>query len=259
MLVFSLFYVQLFCITSTQKSSRCFLPLSTLLHIPYKFGPLTNCILVYEWFYNLFYHFVNLVFQLGHLIPTFVLPPSNKYLPCHPLLSLHRIFFFIYIFINIFIVTTIHAHELSLLYLSIIPFSLLGSSPFFFRSHHHPFHISNTIQPTLPSITNLLSNHQKLCYLSAWQSTASHNMILMKFSNDKPICVDTGASCCISNDRQDFLTFALSTSTILQGIGSGLSISGTGTIKWTILDDSGDEVTLHLHNGLYVPDAPMCL
>jgi hypothetical protein len=88
---------------------------------------------------------------------------------------------------------------------------------------------------------------------------SNNNMKLMKFSNEQPICIDTGASCCISNQKHDFLTFAPSSSTVLKGIGSGLSIAGTGTIKWKILNDSGDEVTLHLHNSLYVPDAPMCL
>jgi hypothetical protein len=49
-----------------------------------------------------------------------------------------------------------------------------------------------------------------------------------------------------------FFTFAPSYS-------SGLSIAGTGTIKWKLLNDSGDKVILHLHNSLYVPDAPMHL
>jgi hypothetical protein len=46
---------------------------------------------------------------------------------------------------------------------------------------------------------------------------------------------------------------------LASGIDSGLSIAGTGTIKWTIFNDLGDEVLLHLHNSLYIPDAPMCL
>jgi hypothetical protein len=46
---------------------------------------------------------------------------------------------------------------------------------------------------------------------------------------------------------------------VLHGISSGLTISGTGTLRWTILDDNGDEVALHLHSSLHVPDTPMCL
>jgi hypothetical protein len=81
----------------------------------------------------------------------------------------------------------------------------------------------------------------------------------MIFSDERAICINTGASCCISNSKEDFLTFAPSSSSVLQGIGSGISIAGTGTIKWCILNDNGDEVDLHLHNSLYVPGAPMCL
>jgi hypothetical protein len=94
----------------------------------------------------------------------------------------------------------------------------------------------------------------------AWQSTMNTNTKLMRFSSEQAICIDTGASCSISNNISDFITFAPSSqSTVLKGISSGLSILGTGTIQWTILNDDGDEVTLHIHNCLFVPDAPMCL
>ncbi len=46
---------------------------------------------------------------------------------------------------------------------------------------------------------------------------------------------------------------------MLKGISSGLNIIGTGTLKWMILNNNGDEITIHLHNSLYVPDALMCL
>jgi hypothetical protein len=82
---------------------------------------------------------------------------------------------------------------------------------------------------------------------------------LLKFLSDRAICIDTGASCCISNNKADFLTFAPSSSSVLKGIGSGLKIEGTGTIKWTIVSDDGDEITIHLYNSLYVPEAQMCL
>jgi hypothetical protein len=46
---------------------------------------------------------------------------------------------------------------------------------------------------------------------------------------------------------------------VLKGISSGLSIEGTGTICWKITTASGDEVSLHILNSLFVPSAPMCL
>jgi hypothetical protein len=106
-----------------------------------------------------------------------------------------------------------------------------------------------------PTSTDL----QKRCYLSAWQSTHTSNARLLRFSSERAICIDTGASCSVSNNKNDFITFSPSSSAVLKGISSGLAIAGTGTIKWTLLNDNGDEVTIHLHNSLYVPDTPMCL
>jgi hypothetical protein len=122
------------------------------------------------------------------------------------------------------------------------------------------FHLlASSVSTSLPPVNEISTNHQKLCFLSAWQSTAAYNSRLMKFSDDHAICIDTGASCCISNCKDDLIPFAPSSSTILKGISGGLSINGTGTLKWNILDDNGDEVALYIHNNLYIPDAPMCL
>jgi hypothetical protein len=72
--------------------------------------------------------------------------------------------------------------------------------------------------PALPSLTPLSTNYEKLCYLTAWQSLQASNARLMKFSSECAIYIDSGSSCCISNNKADFLTFAPSSSTILQGI-----------------------------------------
>jgi hypothetical protein len=122
------------------------------------------------------------------------------------------------------------------------------------------FTTSNLLPPpSLPEIDSNSTNLQTRCYLSAWQYIHASNTRLLKFSSDRPVCIDTGASCCISNNKDDFITFAPSSSTVLKGISSGLTIAGTGTIKWVFLNDDGDEVTINLHNSLYVPETPMCL
>ncbi len=108
-------------------------------------------------------------------------------------------------------------------------------------------------------MTTLQTNQDKLCYLHAWQSTNASTIRLLRFSSNRPICINTGASCCISNVKSDFIKFQESKSSVFHGISSGLSITGTGTLKWSINNDNGDEVIIHLPNSLYVPDAPMCL
>jgi hypothetical protein len=70
-----------------------------------------------------------------------------------------------------------------------------------------------------------------LAYLHAWQSTnVSHVKIMNFLPGGHPICIDTGASSCISNCRSNFINLQPSIDTALKGIGSGLHIEGTGTI-----------------------------
>jgi hypothetical protein len=149
-------------------------------------------------------------------------------------LALSLLFYFL---VFIIIVNQISSH---IIYLHLMPSFLL----------HHPL---------LPDITSLSSNAKKLCYLAAWQTLTDNNTKMMKFTNNKPICIDTGVSCSISSNKQDFLTFTETSSTVLKGIGSGLPVVGIGTVKWIIVDDNGDDIVLHLHNTLDVPDIPMCL
>jgi hypothetical protein len=82
----------------------------------------------------------------------------------------------------------------------------------------------------------------------------------MNFSpGGNPICIDTGASSCILNNKSDFIDIKPKSNTVLKGIGSGLHIAGTGTLCWKIVDDIGDKVSLHICDSLYVPSTLMCL
>jgi hypothetical protein len=89
-----------------------------LLHIPYKLGPINDCILIYEWFYNIFFqhHISSTSIQSSKKPPKFIKQP----LPW-PVLSLHHLLFFIYIFINILLVYYIYNDTLPLTYLSVLP------------------------------------------------------------------------------------------------------------------------------------------
>jgi hypothetical protein len=118
-----------------------------------------------------------------------------------------------------------------------------------------------TVPSSVSTIINSSStNAEKLCHLSAWHMTMNNNFCLMNFSpGGNAICVDTGATCCISNNKADFINYTSSHNKVLHGIGTGLSIAGSGTLRWCILDNSGDEVDLYIHNCLHVPSAPMCL
>jgi len=96
--------------------------------------------------------------------------------------------------------------------------------------------------------------------LSAWQTTNSKAPILMDYApRSKAICIDTGASSCISNDRTNFISFSTVTDQVISGISSGLSVEGCGTLHWNIRDDDGNNIILHISDALYIPTIPICL
>jgi hypothetical protein len=69
--------------------------------------------------------------------------------------------------------------------------------------------------------------------------------------------VDTGASVSITPDLSDLTTKPRPVQpTLLQGIASGLQVLDIGTAQYTFLASDGTEVTLHLHDTLYVPGCP---
>jgi hypothetical protein len=96
--------------------------------------------------------------------------------------------------------------------------------------------------------------------LSAWQSTNSKAPIIMDYApGSKAICIDTGASSCISNDKHDFITYYPVTDQVISGISSGLKVEGRSTLRWIIRDDNGNDVILHVSDALHVPKIPLCL
>jgi hypothetical protein len=86
------------------------------------------------------------------------------------------------------------------------------------------------------------------------QDTTTH------FGSDfERICIDTGASACISTRKENFTNLNTVNHIKINSIGTGLPVAGIGTLKWPIRDDDGHEIDLHVHNALYVPEAPMGL
>jgi hypothetical protein len=55
----------------------------------------------------------------------------------------------------------------------------------------------------------------------------------------------------------DFVDLTPTSTTVLHGITSGLAIEGKGTLRWSIMNDAGDEIDLYIRDSLYVSSAPM--
>ena len=69
---------------------------------------------------------------------------------------------------------------------------------------------------------------------------------------ERALAGDSGANCCISNDRSDFNIYHAGGPKQVDGIGKGLKIVGHGEVKWTIKGDNGRFRTLYL-TAYYVP------
>ena len=180
---------------------------------------------VYEWFFNQHSSFVLHHNTTRPSIHSVSYRRSSKRL--YQLLSKHHILFSIYLLSIMTLTYGVHTDTLPISVLSIPPFFIFSS---LLVNHIQPSLPKVCSSTVLPSRTSLSTDLEKRCYLSAWQSTCSSNPRILHFSSDKALCIDTGASCCISNDRSDFMDYNVITSSVLHGISSGLQIAGTGTL-----------------------------
>jgi hypothetical protein len=169
--------------------------------------------------------------------------PKKKPTYHHPL----RFIILLYFLFNISIVFAIHNNFISLSSLYITP-TILGSTIIYKNLNKST---SSIFLPKLsiPTISETSSNSSKLSYLCAWQSLHKNSHRLMNFNpGGKPICIDSGATCAISNNKSDFTDLASTLNTVLHGITSGLNIEGKGTLCWSITNDSGDEIDLYIRD-----------
>ena len=74
-------------------------------------------------------------------------------------------------------------------------------------------------------------------------------------SDDMLVILDSGCTCAISFDKNDFVGPIRPVQNVqLQGISSGLQVQGVGQVKWTFLNEFHQRIDVFL-TCLYVPDA----
>jgi hypothetical protein len=110
--------------------------------------------------------------------------------------------------------------------------------------------------PSIQDTTTSQNHHRAMLFsLTTPRSSDAYN-----FDTDSErICIDTGASACISNRRESFISMKPMSNIKINGIASGLHVAGIGLLKWSIRDDENNEVDLYIKDALYVPQAPMGL
>ena len=103
---------------------------------------------------------------------------------------------------------------------------------------------------TWNTATVMMCNFGKLINLSKISSSSS------KDGHHETVLFDSGANCCVSNRKEDFVgQFKYSTGTeLVDGIGKGLMIKGSGRVSWTFPADNGTYRTLVLPC-YYIPSA----
>ena len=109
--------------------------------------------------------------------------------------------------------------------------------------------LSYDLSPRVSDLHNQFQAHMmKLVNVSEISSTAP-----VRAGKDQ-VLFDSGANCCVTNQREDFVGEYKRTSgnQTVDGIGKCLKIEGTGHVAWTFVADNGQYRTLKLPC-LYVP------
>jgi hypothetical protein len=76
---------------------------------------------------------------------------------------------------------------------------------------------------------------------------------------DAPLIIDTGASCCITPHKSDFIPSSYKSSQVqIKDLSGTNSVTGEGMLLWKVLDRYGREVIIKI-KGYHVPKASVRL
>ena len=108
-------------------------------------------------------------------------------------------------------------------------------------------------EPTLKNVHVTLESHcqlKLLAYLNAYLNGITADVI--SFDTDaKEAIVDTGCSRTLTYDRNDFISYKSCTGEV-EGLGKH-DIVGVGTVKYTVVTDSGHTTDIIIRDAIYVP------
>jgi hypothetical protein len=93
---------------------------------------------------------------------------------------------------------------------------------------------------------------------AAVSTTTSHRRAVFD-ANSFNILIDGGATACISNALSDFIKLPRTSTVQVKGFNGATSSTRVGTVRWSILDDTGKTRTVEVRNTYYVPECPIRL
>ena len=115
------------------------------------------------------------------------------------------------------------------------------------------YSITTCNQPTIdndPIILGHSTQMKILAYISAHLSHTKSDTVA--FDTDaKEAIVDTGCSRTLTFDRNDFITYDVISGEV-EGLGTH-QIIGTGTVEYTVVDDTGTSHPIRCHDAIHVP------
>jgi hypothetical protein len=121
--------------------------------------------------------------------------------------------------------------------------------------------VPNPKAPTVKNMFPPIGLSDDYFKVPAWVNAITDCFFVSKISSGKgvptrPVLFDSGANCCITPSRSDFVGKyqTINDGPEVEGIGQGLQIQGTGTVAWTFKSETGMYRTLKLPC-YYVPDS----
>ena len=96
----------------------------------------------------------------------------------------------------------------------------------------------------------LNTNHNIIAYVSAHICISSTSHV--SFDSDAVEAVlDSGCSTTLTSERSDFITYSISSGEV-EGLGKH-NIVGTGTVRYDVIDDDGNKVSIIINDAIHVP------
>ena len=119
--------------------------------------------------------------------------------------------------------------------------------------------LEHTDEGTVPLVSRTpLQNKIILDALMAYQAPRRPHKNVHFDSDSFDICVDTGASSTCTSSRDDFVpgSYVTVEGATINGIASGLTVAGYGTVRWVFHDDNYQPIDVEIDKVLHIPDVP---
>jgi hypothetical protein len=110
-------------------------------------------------------------------------------------------------------------------------------------------HATNKYKDIVDSnIRNCFVVANKLVWADDVTSKYSQKSIFLT-QNNEPVVIDSGASCCLTNCKSDFIgPITKSSVSSLQTVNSSIKVQGEGIVEWVAKDINGNRIKIQIND-----------